>query len=76
MQAGQDQPTRPFLTVYRVMRGAKSDSFGIGIPCKSWREANAARRQIALAGDPQVIPLTYYSDGSLAAEGWQKEKAR
>ena len=63
------------LTVYRATPSPKSWSFGIGVKCENWREANKVRSRMAkdaLTVKDNSQPLVYDDLGNLVAEGWQK----
>jgi hypothetical protein len=63
------------LVVYKAIPSTKSWSFSIGVRCKTWREANKIRRQIAndaSKAKDNSIPIVYDRYGAFIVEGWQK----
>jgi len=63
------------LTVYKATPSPRSWSFGLGVRCENWRQANVVRARIyadAQKDKDNALPLTYDAGGNLVAEGWQK----
>ncbi len=63
------------LVVYKAIPSTRSWSFGLGIRCDTWREANRVREAIAsdsLVNKDNSTPIVYDDRGNFIVEGWQK----